>query len=123
MNGFFLVVSSANEVANTSFAYVVCTNKAIVTDPPVYEQIAPVVGKNTTVVLFQNGIGIEQEFRERFPENTIISGVVSVHDYQRRFTLSGDIDFCDTLGLDLCKSTIAWHHRCRFDLFSKLNLC
>lgn len=45
--------------------------------PSAPEQIAPVVGKNTTIVLIQNGVGIEEAFQAKFPNNTILSGVVS----------------------------------------------
>lgn len=64
------------DVGSTNFDYVVCTNKAITVDVPASEQIAPAVSKDTAIVIIQNGIGVEEEFRNRFPENVIISGVV-----------------------------------------------
>ena len=40
--------------------------------------IAPAVGANTTIILLQNGIGIEEPVRERFPDNEIISGLAFI---------------------------------------------
>lgn len=38
--------------------------------------IKPAVSKITAIILAQNGIGIEEEYRAAFPQNTLISGVV-----------------------------------------------
>lgn len=40
--------------------------------------IAPLVGKNTSIVLIQNGVGVEEPFRQRFPNNPIVSAVTIV---------------------------------------------
>lgn len=40
------------------------------------ETIAPAVTPATTIVLLQNGIGIEQEYADRFPHNPLLSCVV-----------------------------------------------
>lgn len=45
--------------------------------PSASEQIAPAVSKNTTIVVIQNGVGNADQFRERFPENVVLSAVVS----------------------------------------------
>ncbi|KIX02862.1 uncharacterized protein Z518_08805 [Rhinocladiella mackenziei CBS 650.93] len=58
------------------FDYVVITAKAIPTTPSLPEQIHPAVSENTTIVLIQNGIGIEALYRSSFPSNPILSCVV-----------------------------------------------
>lgn len=40
------------------------------------QQIKPAVGKETVIVIIQNGVGNEEPFRKAFPNNTIISCVV-----------------------------------------------
>ncbi|KAF8917392.1 putative ketopantoate reductase [Mucidula mucida] len=65
-------------IASTKFSFVVCANKAITANPPISEQIAPAVSENTTIVLIQNGVGNEEEFQKRFPNNTVLSGVTWV---------------------------------------------
>ncbi|KAI9375461.1 ketopantoate reductase PanE/ApbA-domain-containing protein [Aspergillus egyptiacus] len=71
------VIRTPAEVADKHFDYLVCTHKAI---DPVGAVIAldPVVDADTTIVVLQNGVGNEDPFRERFPDCTIISGVVWV---------------------------------------------
>lgn len=46
--------------------------------PSASEQIAPAVSENTTIVIIQNGVGVDIEFRKRFPKNPILSGVTWV---------------------------------------------
>ncbi|KIY67536.1 2-dehydropantoate 2-reductase [Cylindrobasidium torrendii FP15055 ss-10] len=75
---FHGVVKTPAEASSSKFDYVVCANKAITMDPPVSEQIAPVVGEHTTIIVIQNGIGNEEEFQARFPNNTVLSGVTWV---------------------------------------------
>ena len=55
----------------------VCTHKAVFSDPPFTERLAPVISKDTVIVLIQNGVGIEEPFQARYPQNTVLSGVVS----------------------------------------------
>ena len=59
------------------YDFVVLTNKAIKMTPSASEQVQPVVGPNTTIVIIQNGEGNADEFRELFPNNVILSAVVS----------------------------------------------
>jgi 2-dehydropantoate 2-reductase len=40
--------------------------------------IRPVVGRNTAIVFIQNGVEIEQEMLEAFPDNEIISGLAFI---------------------------------------------
>ena len=42
------------------------------------EIIAPAVGQETTIILLQNGINIEEPVKKRFPQNKIISGLAFI---------------------------------------------
>ncbi|KIV95200.1 hypothetical protein PV10_02879 [Exophiala mesophila] len=55
------------------FDYILICCKAL---PGVCEQIQEAVGERTAIVLAQNGIDIEREYAQRYPDNAIISGVV-----------------------------------------------
>lgn len=49
--------------------------------PEVYnvaDIIAPAVTPNTTIVLIQNGLGVEDPITERFPDNPIVSVVAYI---------------------------------------------
>ncbi|KAI9501497.1 hypothetical protein GGI25_002039 [Coemansia spiralis] len=63
-------------VANEgTYDYVIVALKAL---PNIYDsslRVSPAVGDNTMVVLFQNGIGIEQPFVDRFPRTALVSSV------------------------------------------------
>lgn len=61
-----------------NFTYVVATHKGIQTTPSAAEQLKPVIGKDTVIVLIQNGVGVEEPFKAMYPNNTILSGVVSI---------------------------------------------
>ncbi|KAK5062625.1 hypothetical protein LTR84_004698 [Exophiala bonariae] len=83
-----VIVRSAAEAAEIStttsnnrdqvpiFDYVIITAKAIPSTPSIPSQIAPAISPQTTIVLIQNGIGIEQIYHDAFPENPILSCVV-----------------------------------------------
>jgi 2-dehydropantoate 2-reductase len=73
---------AASQAAGQPYDYVVVCSKAIPSTVP--RLIAPVVtpGK-TAVVLVQNGVGIEEEYRVAFPENHVISAVVYLPATQR----------------------------------------
>jgi ketopantoate reductase len=58
--------------------YVVCAHKAIDQDE-VAAQLKPVIDPSrTTIVVIQNGVGNEEPFRTQFPQNSIITCVVSI---------------------------------------------
>lgn len=76
-----VVVSSVNEAARTSgkpFHYVVVTTKSFPgTQLQSVQSLRPVLNNTTTsVVLLQNGIGIEKDYHEEYPHAQIVSGVV-----------------------------------------------
>ncbi|ORX36226.1 ketopantoate reductase PanE/ApbA C terminal-domain-containing protein [Kockovaella imperatae] len=66
----------ANE-SNVQFDYVICANKALLdAEPSLSEHLRPVITSTTSIVLLQNGVGIEAPLHESFPNTTIISAVV-----------------------------------------------
>ncbi|KAJ6049170.1 uncharacterized protein N7446_007503 [Penicillium canescens] len=70
------VVKSAAEVSPVD--YIVCAHKAIDQDE-VAGRLQPAIDpKRTTIVVIQNGVGNEEPFRKRFPDNTIITCVTWV---------------------------------------------
>jgi 2-dehydropantoate 2-reductase len=73
---------AASKQSGEPYDYVVVCSKAIPGVVP--KLIAPVVvpGK-TAIVLVQNGVGIEEEYRAAFPQNPIISAVVYLPATQR----------------------------------------
>lgn len=58
--------------------YVFVTTKAIPDVSDDSAMIAPLVGPKTCVVLIQNGVGVEDPFRRRFPSTPIVSAVTIV---------------------------------------------
>ena len=59
--------------AQGPFDFIVVCSKAF---PGTSMMIEGAVSEKTAIVLAQNGIGIEEEYAELYPNNTIISGVV-----------------------------------------------
>ncbi|KAL4925958.1 ketopantoate reductase family protein [Aspergillus undulatus] len=71
------VIRTPSEAAGKKFSYIVCAHKAV--DPTgAILPLDPVVSEDSTFVILQNGVGNEDPFRERWPGNTVISGVVWV---------------------------------------------
>ncbi|KAH6661093.1 2-dehydropantoate 2-reductase [Truncatella angustata] len=58
------------------FDYILVCSKALPTNPSTADIIKPAVSPGTTVVLIQNGIGIEEEYHRLFPNNPLLSTVV-----------------------------------------------
>lgn len=65
-------VRSVSE-AQGPFDFILVCSKAF---PGTSKMIEAAVSEQMAIVLAQNGIGIEEEYAELFPNNTIISGVV-----------------------------------------------
>ncbi|KAL3439901.1 ketopantoate reductase PanE/ApbA C terminal-domain-containing protein [Aspergillus insuetus] len=67
---------SDGDVKKVEYDYVVVATKALPSLNPVVEMISPVItpGK-TTVVLIQNGIGIEEDIVKAYPGNVVMSSV------------------------------------------------
>ena len=58
------------------YRYIIVATKVLPTIPSFAEQLKPVVGPKSAIVLMQNGIGIEQEYRDVFPSNALLSSVI-----------------------------------------------
>ncbi|KAI1827379.1 2-dehydropantoate 2-reductase [Xylaria intraflava] len=58
--------------------YVVVTTKALPDRTDDAALIAPLVSPHTCIVLIQNGVGVEEPYRARFPRNPIVSAVTIV---------------------------------------------
>lgn len=57
---------------------VLCSNKALLDAiPSLSDSVRPVISSETSIVLFQNGVGAEEPLHKAFPQNTIISAVVN----------------------------------------------
>ncbi|KAI9658261.1 MAG: hypothetical protein M1821_002394 [Bathelium mastoideum] len=70
------IVRSVSD-AEGPFDYIVLCSKASPgSSPTTAEIIKPAVGPRTAIALLQNGIGIEEEYRDAFPNNPILSCVV-----------------------------------------------
>ncbi|KEY67692.1 hypothetical protein S7711_03944 [Stachybotrys chartarum IBT 7711] len=74
------VDAAAAEAAasNHPWDLIVVTTKAL---PDVSDDssiIAPLVGPDSTIVLVQNGVGVEEPFRKRYPSNPIVSAVTVI---------------------------------------------
>lgn len=65
-------------VTSEPFDYILVTLKALPECYNVADIIAPAVTKDTTIVLIQNGLGVEEPITERFPDNPIISIVAYI---------------------------------------------
>jgi ketopantoate reductase len=73
----FAVFKSAAEAGeNLTYDYVLCAAKAL-NQAAVVEGVKPLIKSQTTIVIAQNGVGNEDLFRARYPENSIISCAVS----------------------------------------------
>jgi 2-dehydropantoate 2-reductase len=80
------VVRTVDEAASSEpWDFLVICNKFFPgSSPSLSDMIRPAVGPSTAIVLFQNGIAIEEEVAAAFPENPILSGVVYVPATQIR---------------------------------------
>lgn len=69
---------TAASKSGISFDYIVVTTKALPDISDDSETIQEVVGKDSSIVLIQNGVGVEAPHRNRFPNNVILSAVTIV---------------------------------------------
>lgn len=76
-----VIVGSVYEAAKSQdhpFDFIIIAAKCIPSVPPMHDAIRPAVSTNTSIVLLQNGIGIETPYAELYPDNPIISVCVYV---------------------------------------------
>ncbi|KAI6091470.1 2-dehydropantoate 2-reductase [Hypoxylon rubiginosum] len=64
--------------------YIIVTTKALPDRSDDAALIAPLVSAKSCIVLIQNGVGVEEPYRERFPQNPIVSAVTVVSAEQIR---------------------------------------
>jgi 2-dehydropantoate 2-reductase len=72
------IPAAATSAPASGWDYVVVTTKAL---PDVLDDslaISPLVSAGTTIVLVQNGVGIEEPHRKRFPTTPIVSAVTII---------------------------------------------
>lgn len=73
------VYKNMSEASNQQYDYVVVTTKAlpdVLDDSELVQEV--VTPEKTSVVLIQNGVGVEEPHRTRFPKNPILSAVTVV---------------------------------------------
>jgi 2-dehydropantoate 2-reductase len=70
--------SASGSPGSKEWDYVVVTTKALPDRTDDSALIAPLVGPKTCIVLVQNGVGVEEQYRRRFPRAPIISAVTVI---------------------------------------------
>ncbi|KAH7175696.1 2-dehydropantoate 2-reductase [Dactylonectria macrodidyma] len=58
--------------------YIVVTTKALPDVSDDSDMITPLVGPKSCIILIQNGVGVEEPFRKRFPQTPIVSAVTVI---------------------------------------------
>ncbi|KAH6617816.1 ketopantoate reductase PanE/ApbA-domain-containing protein [Chaetomium sp. MPI-SDFR-AT-0129] len=69
---------TAAAAGSRQWDYIIVTTKALPDRSDDSALIAPLVGPNSCIVLIQNGVGVEQPYRARFPTNPIVSAVTII---------------------------------------------
>ncbi|KAI1656336.1 2-dehydropantoate 2-reductase [Daldinia decipiens] len=64
--------------------YIIVTTKALPDRTDDAATVAPLVSAKTCIVLIQNGVGVEEPYRKRFPQNPIVSAVTVISAEQIR---------------------------------------
>jgi 2-dehydropantoate 2-reductase len=72
------VFPSIPAAAGYQWDYVVITTKALPDVSDDSAKIVPTVGARTAIVLIQNGVGVEEPYRRRFPRNPVLSAVTVI---------------------------------------------
>lgn len=116
------VIRDVSECQQTFDYIVVCTKSFPGSKPSLADMLRPVVENkpDTTIVLAQNGIMIEEEVSTAFPDNPLLSGVVYCPATQ---TEPGIIDYLETLNLleiGTYPANAPPHHRAAAESFAKL---
>ena len=94
--------------AERHWDYIFVTTKALPDLSDDSDMITPLVGPRSCIVLIQNGVGVEEPFRKRFPQTPIVSAVTVVSAEQlepgvirqNRWTRISIGPFTDGLGND-----------------------
>lgn len=79
------IYSSTEEASRSGkrYKYVFCTTKSLSSQDTI-NTLRPVVSSESTIVLIQNGLGIESPIHVAFPENTILSCAAYIGVWQTR---------------------------------------
>lgn len=85
------VYASPAEIRETP-DYLVVSTKVFFSNSFV-TSLAPAVGENTSIVLIQNGIDIEEQYRNEYPENEIISGLAFICATRRDHGIIDHLDY------------------------------
>ncbi|KAF7536181.1 hypothetical protein G7Z17_g13084 [Cylindrodendrum hubeiense] len=64
--------------AKRDWHYIVVTTKALPDVSDDSDMITPLVGPKSCIILIQNGVGVEEPFRKRFPDTPIVSAVTVI---------------------------------------------
>ncbi|KAL1836028.1 hypothetical protein VTJ49DRAFT_5679 [Mycothermus thermophilus] len=76
------VAEAARARPSSGWDYIIVTTKALPDRSDDSALIAPLVGPRSCIVLIQNGVGVEQPHRARFPANPIVSAVTVISAVQ-----------------------------------------
>ncbi|KAK2074534.1 hypothetical protein P8C59_008734 [Phyllachora maydis] len=92
---------------------IVVTTKALPDQADDSALIAPLLGPRSCIVLIQNGVGVEEPYRSRFPDTPIVSAAGSdaanqLADWWSRLGGLRDAVVLDEVGLQ----TVRWHKLC-----------
>jgi 2-dehydropantoate 2-reductase len=74
----FPSVAAASGPGTPEWHYIIVTTKALPDRTDDSKLIAPLVGANSCIVLIQNGVGVEDPYRKRFPSTPIVSAVTVI---------------------------------------------
>ena len=108
----FPSVAAAGQ-AQRHWDYIFVTTKALPDLSDDSDMVTPLVGPRSCIVLIQNGVGVEEPFRRRFPHTPIVSAVTVVSAEQlspgvirqNRWTRISIGPFTDGLGRDSSSSS------------------
>jgi 2-dehydropantoate 2-reductase len=70
--------SSPSRAPEAGWDFIIVTTKALPDRSDDSELITPIVSPKSCIVLIQNGVGVEEPYRRRFPRNPIVSAVTIV---------------------------------------------
>ncbi|KAI1088141.1 2-dehydropantoate 2-reductase [Rostrohypoxylon terebratum] len=76
--------ASARAPPKNGWDYIVITTKALPDRTDDAAMVVPLVSEKSCLVLIQNGVGVEEPYRKRFPNNPIVSAVTVISAEQIR---------------------------------------
>jgi ketopantoate reductase len=96
--------------------YLIVTTK-VLGDPSAL--LEGLVGKDSSIVVFQNGLGIEEPYRKRFSENPIISAVTRYVEHPESSAMTSVLTFSKHISV----TAYTWSHRaCTLDTYDYWSL-